>query len=80
MAWMIPLWYAARRRREEGYEGCADAPLGGVPLVAVCSLLVLGIAALVLLEIQLAANAIALVVAGLLVLVGLSVLLVGLLR
>jgi len=77
---MIPLWYAARRRREERYEGCADARFGWAPLVAVCSLLVLGIAVLVLLGIQLPANAIALMIAGLIVVFGLVVLVVGLLR
>ena len=78
MGWMVPLWYSARRRREEGDGPCGDSwwPL---PLIVV-SLLILGIAVMVLVSVRVPAVAMTLVIAGLVVVLALVVLLAGLLR
>ena len=78
MGWMVPLWYAARRRREEGDEPC-DGGWRAVPLIVV-SLLDLGIALMVLVGIRLPAVAMTLVIAGLIVVLALVVLLACMLR
>ena len=77
MGWMVPLLYAARRRREEGHEQCNG--MWALPLIIV-ALLVLGIALLVLLGIRLPAITMTLIIAGLVVFLALVVLLGSLLR
>ena len=78
MGWMVPFWYTARRRREESDEPCDDG-WRAVPLIVV-SLLVLGIALMVLVGIRLPAVATTLVIAGLIVVLALVVLLACMLR
>lgn len=78
MGWMVPLLYAARRRREEGDEPCDDGRWA-LPLIVV-SLLVLGITMMVALGIRLPVVAMTLIIAGLIVVLALVVLLTGLLR
>jgi hypothetical protein len=75
---MVPLWYAARRRREEGDEPCGIG-WWALPLIVV-SLLVLGIAVMVLVGIRLPPVAMTLVIAGVIVVLALAVLLGSLLR
>lgn len=77
MGWMVPLLYTARRRREESGEPCSG--MWVLPLITV-SLLVLGIALMVLLGIRLPAITMTLIIAGLVVLLALVALLGSLLR
>jgi hypothetical protein len=78
MGWMVPLLYAARKRREEGDEPWEDN-WRALPLIVV-SLLVLGIAVAVLWGIRLPAIAVMVVIAGLIVVLAVVVLLAELLR
>ena len=78
MGWMIPLLIAPRRRRMGGDEPC-EGGWWALPLILV-SLVVLAVALVLFLGTEVPAGAIALIIAGIVVLLALLVLLASVLR
>jgi hypothetical protein len=78
MGWMVPLLYAARKRREGDDEPCHDG-WRALPLI-VGALGLLALAVIVLLGIRVPTVALTLVIGGIIVALALAVLVVSLLR